>query len=126
MKDLSSNISPVAVLAPAVQAASIDGTVIDRKGFESVTYILNSGAIVSAGLFGAKLQDSDDNVTYADVASQYLIGTLPTALAASTVYRAGYVGHKQYTKLVVTKTSGTSIALGAVAILGDAHKRPVA
>jgi len=126
MHDLVSNIGPKQVLAPAVLAASIDGTVIDRKGFESVTYILNSGAIVGAGLFGAKLQSSDDGTTWVDVPAVYLIGALPAAIEANKVYKAGYIGHKQYTKLVVTKTSGTSVALSAEAVLGHAHARPVA
>lgn len=126
MHDLVSNIGPVQSLAPVVVSASVDGAAIDRKGFESVTYILSSGAIVSAGLYGAKLQDSDDGSTWADVDSKYLVGTLPTAIEGNKVYKSGYVGHKQYTKLVITKTSGTSVALSANAILGHAHKRPVA
>lgn len=126
MRDLVSNFGTVASLAPAVQAATVDGAVVDRKGFESVSYVINSGAIVGSGVFSAKIQHGDDGTSFTDAPANALIGTLPATLLANSVVRQGYNGDKRYTKLVLTKASGTSIALGAVAILSHAHKRPVA
>ena len=128
MKDLHSNIGLRTSIAPAVQAATVTGAVIDRKGFESVTYVVNAGAIVGAGDFGAKIQHSDTTTSgdFVDVPAQYVIGALPATLTADSVGKLGYVGHKQYTRLVATKAGGTSIALGAVAVLGHANERPVA
>ncbi|MCV0387676.1 MAG: hypothetical protein K5821_14890 [Nitrobacter sp.] len=52
--------------------------------------------------------------------------TLPDALEASTVYKQGYKGSKRYVRAVITKTSGTSVAAGAVFVLGHPHDAPVA
>jgi hypothetical protein len=48
------------------------------------------------------------------------------SLTADGSFKQGYLGHKRYVRLVVTKNSGTSIAAGAVVVLGHANKRPVA
>ncbi len=55
-----------------------------------------------------------------------LLGTLPAALEADTVCKQGYKGTKRYIRAVITKTSGTSIAAGAVFALGHPHDAPVA
>ena len=49
----------------------------------------------------------------------------PATLAAYSTYRLGYIGNKRYVRLALTKAGGTSIAAGAVAILGGARDRPV-
>lgn len=127
MRDIASNIGVKNALSPAVQSATVKGNAIDRKGFESVAFVINSGAIAGDGLYAPKLQDSDTttDADFADVDAKFLIGTLPAALAADSAVKVGYIGHKRYVRVVLTKTSGTSVAAGAVAVLGDANARPV-
>lgn len=128
MRDLASNIGAVLALSPAVQAATIKGNTIDTNGFESVALIINTGAIASAGDFTAKVQESDTTTDgdFTDVAAGDLVGTLPATLTADGSFKQSYIGHKRYVRLVATKNGGTSIAAGAVAVLGGAHQRPVA
>lgn len=128
MRDLSSNIKAVNALSPAVQSATIKGNAIDLLGFESAAMVVNTGAIVSAGDFSAKLQELDTTTDgdFVDVVSGDLVGSLPASLTADGSFRQGYIGHKRYIRLVLTKNGGTSIAAGAVAVLGNAHARPVA
>jgi hypothetical protein len=126
MRDIISNIGVKAAIAPAVQSAAVDGGSVDTLGFNSVGFAINTGAIVGSGDFGAKLQESDDGSTFADVAAAQVKGTVPATLAAASVYKFGYAGFKRYVRLSITKAGGTSIALGAVAILGGASQRPVA
>jgi hypothetical protein len=128
MRDLASNIGAVLALSPAVQAATIKGNTIDTNGFESVAFIVNTGAIASAGDFGVKLQESDTTTDgdFTDVAAGDLVGTLPATVTADGSFKQSYIGHKRYVRLVATKNGGTSVAIGAVAILGGAHQRPVA
>ncbi|WP_024898803.1 hypothetical protein [Brucella rhizosphaerae] len=127
MRDLANNIGVFSALAPAVQTANATGTVIDRKGFEKVTYIVNTGAIAADGDFTFKVQDSDTitPADFADVDPKWIIGEAPDTLEATSAYKLGYWGHKRYTRLVLTKAGGTSIAAGAVAVLAGAHARPV-
>jgi hypothetical protein len=127
MRDNVSNFGTVQTIAPAVQAATIKGAAVDRLGFESLAFVVNTGAIVGDGDFTAKVQESDTTTDgdFTDVAAGDLIGTLPASLAAASVVKVGYRGFKRYVRLVLMKNGGTSIAAGAVAVLGDAHQRPV-
>lgn len=128
MRDLASNIGAIAALAPAVQSAAVNGAAIDLHGFGSVAFILNTGAIVSDGDFGAKVQESDTDVSndFTDAAAAVVDTDAPATLAAASAYKLGYRGHKRFVRLAITKAGGTSIAAGAVAVLGNAAQRPVA
>lgn len=127
MRDLASNIAVVTALSPAVQAASVNGVAIDTKAFGSCAFVLNTGAIVGAGDFGAKLQESDVSGSgYADVAAGDQVGSFAATAVADTSAKVSYIGFKRYVRIVLTKAGGTSIAAGAVAILDHAAARPVA
>lgn len=128
MRDLFSNVSAVLALAPAVKTAAGDGVAIDTHGFGSVAFVVNTGAIVGAGDFSVKLQESDTTTPgdFTDVAADQVDSNAPATLAASSAYKLGYRGFKRYARISLTTAGGTSIAAGAVAVLGDAQKRPVA
>lgn len=128
MRDIASNIGTVLALAPAVLTATTKGVAVDTTGFESLAFVINTGAIVSSGNFTAKVQESDTTTDgdFTDVDSDNLVGDLPSVLVASSVAKQSYIGHKKYARVVLTLNSGTSIAAGAVAVLGHAHSRPVA
>lgn len=125
-RDLVSNIGVAIAIAPSVKAAAADGDAIPLKGFDSLVFAINTGAIVSDGDFGVKVQESDDGSTFTDAAAPAVQGNVPATLAASSAYKLGYVGNKPFARLSLTKAGGTSIALGAVAIKGNAHDLPVA
>lgn len=127
MRDLYSNISVVPALASAVQSSNSNGAAIDLNGNRSVCFVLNTGAIVSSGDFGAKLQESDTTTSgdFADVDAEFMDSNAPDTLEASSAYRLGYRGHKRYVRLVLTKAGGTSIAAGAVAVF-EPLDRPAA
>ncbi|MAW86507.1 MAG: hypothetical protein CMJ42_08270 [Phyllobacteriaceae bacterium] len=128
MRDLANNIGAVQAITPAVLSATVTGSALDLQGYESAAVIINTGAIVSAGDFTAKLQESDTTTSgdFADVAAADLVGTLPAALEADSAYRQGYTGNKRYLRVVITKNGGTSIAAGAVLVKGHPHEAPVA
>jgi hypothetical protein len=127
-RDLYSNIGIAQAIVPAVKSAAADGIAIDIKGFSSVAIIVNTGAIVSAGDFGVVLQHSDTTTggDFEAVDAAFVDSNAPATLEANSTYKVGYRGNKRYVRLQLTKEDGTSIALGAVAVLGDPHDRPVA
>lgn len=125
MRDLVSNIAVALAIAPAVQAAAADGAAIPLKGFNSLVFAINTGAIVGAGDFGVKVQESDDGTTFTDAAASAVLGIVPATLAAASAYKLGYVGFKSYARLSLTKAGGTSIGLGAVAVKADPTSAPV-
>lgn len=128
MRDLYHNIAVRPAIAPAVQAAAADGAVVDLQGFSRVAFAVNTGAIVGSGDFGVKVQhsDTDQSGDFADAAAGVVDTNAPATLVAASAYRLGYRGSKRYVRLSLTKAGGTSIALGAVAILGDPASAPVA
>lgn len=121
MSDLKNNVAAVLALAPAVQSASkTDAPIVDLQGAGSATVVINTGAIAGDGLFVAKLVHGSaaDLADGADVTADDLLGAFPASLAADTTYAVGYRGNKRYVRIVITKTSGTSVAAGAVLIKG--------
>ena len=133
MKDLHTNFNKAQALAPA---AITDNTaqvcaVIDNKGYDAVEYVINIGVLADAdATFTVLLEDSADNVTFAAVADDFLLGT--EALASFTfaddsqIKSLGYNGSKRYTRMTITPASNTGSAVfGVVAIQGDALHAPV-
>lgn len=124
-RDLYNNVGVVAAIAPAVLTATATGTGVDLRGFNSATLVINAGAIVGAGLFVPKLQESDDNSTFTDVAATDLLGAFPASVVAAGAIKVGYKGYKRYLRAVLTYTSGTSLAVDATFVLGHANYNPV-
>lgn len=128
MKDSFHDTKVVASLVPAVQSATLKGSTVDLQGFGSALMVVNTGAIVSAGDYGIAIQHSDTTTDgdFANVAAADLLGAIPATLEDSKTYRQGYIGAKRYVRAVITKASGTSIAAGAVFVLGSPAIAPVA
>ncbi|MCV9997675.1 hypothetical protein OE766_05400 [Pararhizobium sp. YC-54] len=127
-KDLYSNIGLALALSPAVQAAAVSGVAVDLKEFASALVVVNTGAIVGAGDFGAKLQHSDTSTSgdFVDVPAADVKTNAPATLAADTSYKLGYIGKKRFLRIALTKAGGTSIAADAVVIKGTPALAPVA
>ena len=128
MRDLASNINIGVALVPAVLTATTKGNAMDLMGVNGAVFVVNAGAIVGAGLFTSKIQDSDTttDADFTDVAAGDQVGTFQASLAASSVTSVGYIGHKRYARVVLTKVSGTSLVAGAIVIVGALASRPVA
>jgi len=126
MRDLYSNISAVQAIAPAVQTDDVDSDAIDLNGSKAVAFIVNTGAIAGDGDFGVEVEESDASNSGFTAADAAFVDTdAPDTLEENSTYRLGYRGNKRYVRLALTKAGGTSLALGAVAVL-DPLDRPVA
>lgn len=140
MRDLFNNVAVRPVIAPADNAnldtTPLVGEVIDGLGFESLTYLIALGALTDANATYAVLLEESDTGAFGgeenDVADEDLLGTEANAGFTfdhdGEVRKLGYIGDKRYTRLTITPTgadSGNS-PIAAVAILGNAHNRPVA
>ena len=112
------------------------GEIIDHQGYESATYIINTGALVDAdAVFTVLLEESDSSVMTgavsvadADMISQGA-GVPETAAGFqfdddNEVRTLGYRGTKRYTRLTMTPATNTGAwPIGAVCVLG--HRRVV-
>lgn len=128
MRDLMNNVNIKRVLSPVSVADTTAqvGQIIDRQGYDSLTYVIATGSIADAdATFTVLLEEGDvSNLSdAADVADADLIGT--EVLAAfqfdddNECRKLGYKGAKRYTRLTITPVANASAALlAAVAVLG--------
>ena len=139
MRDHANNITIRPVIAPGTYTDAGTtpwvGAVIDRAGYETLTYAIVTGTLSDINATYAVLLEEDDAIgmgTANAVADADMIGT--EAEAAFTYAndgvsrKLGYIGNKRYTRLTITPTgadSGNS-PIAAVAILGRPHERPAA
>ena len=136
MKDLASNIDVKRVISPVSVADNTAqvGQIIDRRGFDSVTFLIATGSVANADTtFTVLLEESDDSGMSGGnaVADADLIGT--EALAGfqfdddNECRKLGYVGSKRYLRLTITPANNASAALlAAVAVLGHPSLAPTA
>lgn len=137
MRDLFNHIHPLRAISPA--AATTNDTawvseIIDTKGFDSLTFVLQSGSLADADATFTVLVEDGDNSALSDnaaVADGFLLGT--EALASFTfaddneTRKIGYTGPKRYVRLTVTPANNTGNAfISAVAILGYPMLGPTA
>jgi len=133
MKDQKSDLKTVVALTPRAAIASdttTAGAIIDRKGFESVTFSIISG-VLTDGAYAVLIEEGDAaNLSdAAAVADADLIGTEAAAGFAladdATAKTIGYIGVKRYVRLSVVTTATTSGGfIAATAILGNPHNAP--
>lgn len=130
-KDLYSNLSVQPAILPASISATTTPVSVDRRGYESVSAVVNCGAMTTitdgTNNFVITLVESVDGSTWTAVAAEDIIGganntivTLVTASAGLT-YTLGYKGNKRYVSVLATET-GTAVAIfGATIVLGNPH-----
>ena len=138
MKDFFNNMKVVRAISPvdAADDTALVGEVVDRVGFESVTYLIAAGTLADTGAtFTSLLEESDTGAFGGEenaVVDADLLGT--EALASFTeadddkVFKLGYIGNKQHTRLTITPAgvSATANIVAAICVLTHAHDRPVA
>lgn len=138
MRDQMNELHPVKALAPVATALADDTAqvcaIIDRQGYQSLTYLILAGTLADANAtFAVTMEHGDDSglSDAAAVAATDLVGTL--ALAGFQFdddlepRKVGYVGPKRYTRLTITPTGNTGAApLAVIALLGNPAKSPTA
>ena len=137
MKDLMNRIDVKPVLYPSAgpsdNTAQV-GQIIDRQGFDGLTYLIQTGTLADADATFTVLLEEGNAANLSDaaaVAAADLIGT--AALAGFTfaddnkVRKLGYKGAKRYTRLTITPAANASAApMSAVAVLSGAAIKPTA
>jgi hypothetical protein len=139
MRDLYDLIGIKPVIAPVVSSSNspVVGAIINRSGFESVTYVIETGILTSGATFAVLLEEGNqsnlsDAATVADTDTGGTQAGVAFTAASNdgATLKLGYIGAKQYTRLTITPSgnagSGASSPIAAIAILGHANVAPVA
>jgi len=140
-KDISTSMSPVLALGPAVLDADNTPAAIDMGNFGAALILLVIGiggiTFTATNKVEFKLTHSDDDSTYtavaqADVkgvtvATGGIIKSLVAEHAAASLTKVGYHGGKKYLKLLAdfggTHSSGTPMS--TVVVRGEPYVAPV-
>ncbi len=124
MRDIKNNVDLVKSIDPATYNTNQTGTGVDLRDYDAAMAVVQSGALTD-GTHTPKLQESDDDSTYTDVAAADLDGSFSN-IAANAVQRVGYRGGKRYIRVFVTSNGATGAIYGASIARGKPHIAPVA
>ncbi len=134
MRDMLNNVHPLSAIPPV--AARTDNTaivssIIDTKGYDSLTWLIVTGTNTDTNATFAVTMDEGDASDLSGgnaVAAADIIGTY--ALAGFTfaddneTRKIGYGGSKRYVRLTITPSGNDSgnIFVAAIALLGNPHQ----
>lgn len=137
MRDMLNNVTPRRAISPA--AAVADNTafvsqIIDTQGFDSLTFLILTGALADADATFAVTMDHGDAANLSDAApvpADQLIGTLALAgftfAADDSTRKIGYRGSRRYVRMTITPSANSGNAfVAAVALLGHPLQAPTA
>jgi hypothetical protein len=127
-RDIENNLTVTSSVLPLLRTASVNGSGVDLRGYDSAMASVHVGTITD-GTHTPKIQESDDDSTYTDVAAADLEGafTAATSSADDTVQTVGYKGDARYIRVVVTAAGTTTGGnVGATIVAGYANSLPVA
>jgi hypothetical protein len=127
-RDLNNQISTAVCIAPAAnRTADTNGSGVDLAGYRACCALVQFGTVTD-GTWTPKLQESDDNSTFTDVAAADLSGsfTATTSSNDETVQEVSYLGSKRYVRVAVIETvaSTTGALFNALIVRGAAITEP--
>ena len=141
MRDTVHNTKFVVSIPPVIPTNNTAqvGNWIDRSGFDSLSFAIQTGTIVTEGAtFTVLMEEASaaDQSDHAAVADQDMLsqvaGVAPETAAglgvavSNNTAKIGYIGGKQYVRITVTPAANSGAApMAAVAVLGHAAQAPV-
>jgi len=128
--DVKRAISPVSVADNTAQVSQI----IDRQGFDSLTFLIALGSIADADATFAVTMDEGAASNLSDASAVAAADIIGSTTLAGFIFsdddkcrKIGYKGNKRYVRLTITPTNNASAALmSAVAVLGSPAVKPTA
>ncbi len=133
MKDLRSYFkdSQSAALAYTTVTGTATGAgtnVIDRQGYESVTFFIHNHACNGTGVVSFSMQSGSASGSLSAVATSNIVGATSGFFTSGTtgvVKSIGYIGGDRYVRLDYSATgTATGATLSAVAVLGSPLEAP--
>lgn len=128
MKDLVSRIHPngAKVITVSDNTAVVSG-IVDRKGFDSLTFLIAAGTLADADATFVTLVEEGDAANLSDAAAVADADLIGTEVLASFQFdddgearKIGYKGTKRYVRCTVTPANNTGSApIAIIPVLGS-------
>src|SRR4030042_1376970 len=126
IQDLFYRVHLTVLTVPATKTATVTSATLDLQNYEGssfyVSYTTTTDTLSPTLRWVCKLQESDDNSTWTDVAvgdivdgtssPTNLFGYVNSNTEINAVYGIGYIGSKRYVRVVCTLTGSASYGLG--------------
>ncbi len=130
--DQKTVVKPEVALVPTTIGSDTvtNGAIIDTKTFQSITFLLQAGAIAAGVATPSFFAGNESNLSDgATVAAEDLLGTIADATFSAIdddfVKWIGYRGEFRFIRLDITTTgSTTSTVLSAIGLLGSPNLMP--
>ena len=130
--DMYNNVKIAKVLAPISPSATgaASGTVVDRAGFNSVTFVIANGAVTSSGFsLTPTVKSGSATGSLSAVADADLIGTeagatISGASSGGQIAKIGYIGVDRYVTVDLAVAGTATGVHSVVAVLGDPINAP--
>ncbi|MBW1953957.1 MAG: hypothetical protein JRI66_12915 [Deltaproteobacteria bacterium] len=114
----------VGIATASHAAGTVNGPAIDRVGFEEALVVVHSGTNGAGGTVDIKVQESDDNSTWADISGAAFDQITEANDNDIYVGRINLKPRKKYIRVVATVGTAACV-FGAVIVLGAAIDLPV-
>ncbi len=134
MQDLMNDVAVKRVISPVSVADNTAqvGQIIDRAGYDSLTYVIATGSLADADATFTVLLEEGAAANLSDAVAVADVDLIGTEALASFIFsdddktrKLGYKGGKRYTRLTITPANNASAALiSAVALLGHPLSAP--
>jgi hypothetical protein len=137
MRDHANNLTLCPVIAPGTYnnagTTPFVGAIIDRLGYESLTYAITTGTLSDVNATYAVLLEESDDSGMSGATAVADVDMIGTEAEAGFTYaddgetrKLGYVGNMRYTRLTITPTGADSgdSPIAAIAVLGRPHSAP--
>lgn len=125
MSEFAQSINHLVSLARG--AGTYNGTGIDTRGFNAIQFDVAVGDIAAGGTIDVKIQESDDNSAFSDIAGAaivQLIATDDNKIPTIDVKLGGTSVRKRYVRAQAVVAAATS-SFAVVAHLYMPHEAPV-
>jgi hypothetical protein len=136
MRDLVTSIHPLRAISPQAVGdnAALIGQIIDRQGYDSLTFVIATGALADADATFAVALEHGDQANLSDAATAPAADMIGTAAEAAFAFadddetrKIGYQGAKRYVRVRITPANNSAAAnICAVAVLAHPHAAPAA
>ena len=134
-RDLNSDIRVASAITPqALTTSDVNGSVIDRAGFETIEFVGNvsTGTIdgtnfITVRVFEGDLLANGNNPVFSNLtevaATDLLDGTV--AVTAAGAFKVGYIGYRRFVAIQFDVTGTVAVTASGTSILANPHLAPV-
>lgn len=130
LRNLAQKIKATMLLAAQAVAADINSAAQDLKGMRSYAFMVSVGNFAFTGVnkIALKMEESDDNVTFAPCALEaYAGGAIKELIAAqdaNMVHVVEYKGHKRYVRMALDVSGTVSAPISVSGLSADLEMQP--